>query len=316
MIRLTPLPLEVGQRLDVVLARRAGVTRTLAQRAIRSGAVTVSGELVRPSHRLEEGDVVEGELPEPALGPPQAEPIPLDVRYSDDRVLVISKPSGLVTHPAAGHTSGTLVNALLGLGGPLAGAGSVRPGIVHRLDKDTSGLLLVARDDAAQELLVEALGARTVQRSYLALTRGGMPAASGTIEAPLGRHPTKRRRMAVVPAGRSSVTHYRVAAASSEAALLDVALDTGRTHQIRVHLAHLGHPVLGDRTYGGVSELSRRLGLTRPFLHAYRLAWPHPSDGRIVTVTDELPADLVAALARAGIALPPGVTGDAGRPAM
>ena len=301
MIRFTPSPEEIGGRLDVVLARRAGVTRTLAQRALRAGAVTVAGTAARPSHRLEEGQVVEGEMPDPTIAPPQPESIPLEVRYDDDRVLVVSKPAGLVTHPARGHEAGTLVNALLGLGVPLSGRGSARPGIVHRLDKDTSGLLLVAKDDGAQRALVDALRSRRVERRYLALVRGRLPAASGTIEAAVGRHPVKRRRMAVVSGGRPAVTHYRVLDSHDRASLADVTLDTGRTHQIRVHLAHLGHPVLGDRVYGGASEAARRFGLDRPFLHAWRLEFPHPDGGRI-TVTDELPGDLAAALAASGLA--------------
>ncbi|MGH2730294.1 MAG: RluA family pseudouridine synthase, partial [Actinomycetota bacterium] len=220
---------------------------------------------------------------------------------ADERVLVVCKPAGLVTHPARGHATGTLVNALLALGGPLAGAGSTRPGIVHRLDKDTSGLLLVAKDDAAQAYLVDALRARRIERRYAALVRGAMPARSGTIEAPVGRHPIARRKMAVTPSGRPSVTHYEVLGEGAGASLLDVALETGRTHQIRVHLAHLGHPVLGDRAYGGGSEPATTLGLARPFLHAWKLTFPHPDDGRRVAITDPIPPDLAAALDAAGI---------------
>jgi 23S rRNA pseudouridine1911/1915/1917 synthase len=304
VIRFVAEPAEVGERVDVVLARRAEVTRTLAQRALKSGDVMVRGVEVRPSHRLEEGDVVEGVMPEATIAPPEAEDIPLDVRYSDERVMVVSKPAGLVTHPAHGHDHGTLVNALLGLGGPLSGAGSTRPGIVHRLDKDTSGLLLVAKDDEAQAFLVEALRRRAVQRGYLALVRSPLPAPTGTVDAPIGRHPSKRWVMAVSPGGRPSVTHYRVLADSGEVSLLEVTLETGRTHQIRVHLAHLARPVLGDGPYGGRSELSARLGLERPFLHAARLAFPHPDDRRRVEVTDALAADLEAALRRAGIEPP------------
>ena len=298
---------DAGRRVDVVAAERAGVTRALVQRALRAGTLTVDGSAVRPSHRLRAGDRVEGELPPPEFGAPDAEDIPLQVRYADDRVLVVSKPAGLVTHPAKGHASGTLVNALLGLGGPLSGQGSSRPGIVHRLDKDTSGLLLVARDDAAQAFLVDALRRREVERTYLALVHGVPGSARGTVDAPVGRHPRRPRLMAVTPDGRPAVTHYEVLASSEGAALLDVRLETGRTHQIRVHLAHLGHPVLGDRTYGGATELARSLGLTRPFLHARRVAFPHPDDGRRIAVADELPADLRAALEAAGLenAAPP-----------
>lgn len=291
-----------------MLARVAGVTRTQAQRALRSGMVTVSGAQVRPSRRLEVGDVLAGEVPAPALSAPEAEDIEVAVRYSDERVMVVSKPAGLVTHPAAGHPTGTLVNALLALGEPLAQAGSSRPGIVHRLDKDTSGLLLVAKDDAAQAHLVAALQARRVRRRYVALVRSSMPAASGTIDAPIGRHPARRWVMAVAVGGRSAVTHYRVVQDSGDVTLLDVGLETGRTHQIRVHLAHIGHPILGDGPYGGRSELSKALGLTRPFLHAIGLAWPHPDDGRLVEVRDELAGDLVAALEAAG--LDPGTIAD------
>ncbi|MBA3432010.1 MAG: RluA family pseudouridine synthase, partial [Actinobacteria bacterium] len=199
---------EEGERVDAVLARRAGVTRTLAQRSLRSGEVTVEGRVVRPSHKLAVGESVSGAIATPEIGPPEAEDIPVAIRYSDQRLLVVSKPPGLVTHPARGHLSGTLVNALLNLGEPLAGAGSIRPGIVHRLDKDTSGLLLVAKDDDTQAFLVDALRRRLIERRYLALVRGRLRAASGTIEAPVGRHPTRRWAMAVTAQGRPSVTHY------------------------------------------------------------------------------------------------------------
>lgn len=304
MISFTPGPEEVGRRIDVVLAERAHVTRSLAQRALRGSEVTVGGDAVRPSYRLEEGDQVAGEIPTPVFAVPEAEDIPVTVRYEDERVLVVSKPAGLVTHPAAGHHTGTLVNALLNMGTPLAGLGSTRPGIVHRLDKDTSGLLLVAKDDDAQASLVEALRARDISRNYVALVRGQLPSQSGTVEAPIARHPTRRQQMAVVPGGRRSVTHYRVLSSVTAMSLLEVTLETGRTHQIRVHLAHLGNPVMGDRTYGGVSDASKELGLQRPFLHAWRLTFPHPSDGRPIEVSDPVPKELTSALERAGLALP------------
>lgn len=300
-LRFVPAAEETGRRVDVVLAARSGVTRTLAQRALKNGEVTVNGSIARPSYRLEEDDVVEGDLPEPIVATPEAEDIPVDVRYADDHLLVISKPAGLVTHPGRGHDAGTLVNALLALGGTLSNRGSVRPGIVHRLDKDTSGLLLVARDDSTQELLVEAIRRRDVERHYLALVRGTPSSATGTIDAPVGRHPTKRRQMAVVAGGKPSVTHYVVRQSAEDGALLDVKLGTGRTHQIRVHLAHLGHPVLGDRVYGGYSEKTRALGLQRPFLHAWRLALVHPVTGEPLEVTDPLPGDLATALEAAGL---------------
>ncbi|MCA1839884.1 MAG: RluA family pseudouridine synthase [Actinobacteria bacterium] len=286
---------DAGARIDVVLAREAQVTRTRAQRALKSGGVTVDGEEVRASFRLEVGQSVGGTIPPDELDDPQPQDIPIAIRYSDERVLVVSKPPGLVTHPARGHASGTLVNALLSTGEPLAGAGSMRPGIVHRLDKDTSGLLLVAKDDDAQRFLVDALAARRVTRTYLALVRGA-PSPSGSVDAPIGRHNVNRTKMAVVAGGRPSVTHYRTVATDQHYALLEVTLETGRTHQIRVHLSHIGHPVLGDRTYGGMSDDARALGLVRPFLHASKLAFPHPDGGRTIEVEDPLPPDLQAAL--------------------
>lgn len=301
MIRIEVGDDDAGARADALVAAREGVPRSRVQAALRDGSLTVGGQQVRPSHRLAAGDVVEGDIPAPAEAPPEPEDIPVTVRYSDERVLVISKPAGLVTHPATGHRSGTLVNALLALGVPLSSLGSDRPGIVHRLDRDTSGLLLVAKDDDAHRFLKDALRERRVERRYLALVRGALPAASGTIDAPIGRHPTKRRLMAVVPGGRPSITHYEVRATGAGASLIDVSLETGRTHQIRVHLAHLGHPVVGDRIYGGAGDLARSLGLERGFLHAYRLAWPDPGDGHTVTVEDPLPDDLVAALDAAGL---------------
>ncbi|MPZ68234.1 MAG: RluA family pseudouridine synthase [Actinobacteria bacterium] len=295
---------EVGERVDVVLAKRAGVTRTLAQRALKDGEVTVSGKMVRPSYRLEGGDRIEGEVPEPVFERPEGEDIPVAIRYEDDDVLVVSKPPGIVTHPGRGHEAGTLVNALLGLGMKLSGEESIRPGIVHRLDKDTSGLLVVAKTDAAAESLIAAIKGRSVERRYLALVRGAPSASSGTIEAPVGRHPVRRRQMAVVSGGKPSVTHYRVLGRTEEVTLLEVSLETGRTHQIRVHLAHLGLPVLGDATYGGRSELSARLGIPRTFLHAHHLAFPQPTTGARIEVTDPLPEDLATPLAPLNLPLP------------
>jgi 23S rRNA pseudouridine1911/1915/1917 synthase len=293
---------EVGQRIDAVVARRWERPRSAVQAAVRQGAVTVSGVAVRPSYRLVEGDVVEGELATTPAIRPEAEDIPIRIVYSDERVLVVSKPPGLVTHPSGGHGSGTLVNALLGLGITLAGRDTARPGIVHRLDKDTSGLLLVARDDEAHAALVDAMKRRAIERSYLALVRGRPGSASGTIEAPIGRHPVARRRMAVSAGGRPAVTHYELLGSGQGASLLEVRLETGRTHQIRVHLAHLGHPVLGDSTYGGRSELAARLGIERVFLHAARLTFTHPETGEVIRVEDPLPGDLHPALEAAGLA--------------
>jgi 23S rRNA pseudouridine1911/1915/1917 synthase len=304
VIRFTPSAAEVGSRTDAVLARRAGTSRRASSDAVAAGDVLVGGRAVRPSHRLGAGELVEGRVAAATADVPRGEDIPLEVRYSDDRVLVVSKPAGLVTHPAGGHPDGTLVNALLGMGLSLSGEGSPRPGIVHRLDKGTSGLLLIARDDDAHAALTAALQERRVERRYLALVRGSPPAATGTIEAPIARHPRRRTVMAVVPEGRAAVTHYRLLERGAALALLEVKLDTGRTHQIRVHLAYIEHPILGDGVYGGSSDLSRGLGLRRPFLHAWRLSFPHPEAGRTVEVTDRLPQDLRAALDAAGLREP------------
>jgi 23S rRNA pseudouridine1911/1915/1917 synthase len=302
-------PEEAGRRVDAVVARRAGASRAAVARALRAGAVTVAGQAVRPSHRLAPGELVLGAVARGEEAMPRPEAIPLRIVHDDPRVLVVSKPAGLVTHPATGHASGTLVNALLALGEPLAAAESGRPGIVHRLDKDTSGLLLVAKDDDALASLRRALRARAVERSYLALVRGRPRAPTGTIDAPLGRHPTRPRRRAVVADGKPAVTHFRALAGHERASLLDVRLDSGRTHQIRVHLAHIGHPVLGDRVYGGASELAEGLGLNRPFLHAYRLSWPDPDDGGRRVAAEGLPQDLRDALERAGLEAPAGLWG-------
>jgi 23S rRNA pseudouridine1911/1915/1917 synthase len=304
VISFSPTPEEIGGRVDAIVARRTGAARSAVQRALRSGELKVSGQPARPSRRLEQGDVVTGSIPSAEPKAPAGEDIPIAIRYSDARVLVVSKPAGVVTHPDGGHETGTLVNALLGLGEPLAGAGSSRPGIVHRLDKDTSGLVLVAKDDDAHTYLVAALKRREVERRYLALVRGRPAATTGTIDAPVGRHPVRRHRMSVVGGGRPAVTHYRELANSGDLTLLEVSLETGRTHQIRVHLAHFGHPIVGDRTYGGDVDSARALGLERFFLHAGYLGFPHPDDGHRIEVTDPLPADLAGALSAAGIEPP------------
>jgi 23S rRNA pseudouridine1911/1915/1917 synthase len=226
---------------------------------------------------------------------------PLAVRYEDDRLLVVAKPAGLVVHPGPGHPTGTLVNALLGRQGSSLSAGggaADRPGIVHRLDKGTSGLLLVAKDDATHLALARELADHRVERRYLALVQGRLPADEGTVDAPVGRHPRDRRRMAVVPAGRPAVTHWRVLETFPAVQLAEARLETGRTHQVRVHLASLRHPLAGDRAYGADPTLAGRLGLTRPFLHAWRLAFDHPADGHRVELTEPLPPDLQGVLDR------------------
>jgi 23S rRNA pseudouridine1911/1915/1917 synthase len=289
-----------GRRLDEVVAALAGVSRAAAARWAEDGRVLVDGRPRAKSHRLRGGEALAWEPPAAApAGPPAPEVRPLAVRYEDERLLVVAKPAGLVVHPAPGHPTGTLVNALLGREGSLSSAGGQdRPGIVHRLDKDTSGLLLVAKDDATHRALARELAAHRIERRYLALAQGHLPAEAGTVDAAMGRHPRDRKRMAVVPGGRRAVTHWLVRERLPGADLVEASLQTGRTHQIRVHLAHLRHPVAGDRTYGADPRLAARLGLDRPFLHAWRLAFDHPADGRRVEITEPLPPDLEAVLER------------------
>lgn len=304
MIELETPASAAGERVDGFVASKTGIPRNDVQEALRDGTLLVNGRVSKPSLRLEAGDVVAGEIADRSPSLPEGESIPIEIRHSDARVIVVSKPAGLVTHPAGGHSSGTLINALLGLGMGLAQEGTMRPGIVHRLDKDTSGLLLVAKDDEAHAFLVDAMKRRAIERHYSALVRGAPQESRGTVEAPIGRH-RSRRKMAVLPEGRRAVTHYEVLRRGEGASLLDVRLETGRTHQIRVHMAYLKHPVMGDATYGGRSELTAELGLTRPFLHARRLLFPHP-DGGEVEVTDPLPEDLVAVLRRLDLDPPTG----------
>jgi len=292
-----------GRRLDEVVAELAGTSRAQAARWAEQGRVAVDGRPRPKSQRLRGGERLTWTPPEPPPpGGPVAEDRPLAVRYEDDRLLVVAKPAGLVVHPGPGHPTGTLVNALLGRPRTSLSAGggaADRPGIVHRLDKDTSGLLLVAKDDATHLALARDLAAHRVERRYLALVQGRLPAAAGTVDAPVGRHPRDRKRMAVVPAGgRRAVTHWRVLETFPAVQLTEATLETGRTHQVRVHLASLRHPLVGDRAYGADPTLAARLGVPRPFLHAWRLAFTHPGDGHRVDLTEPLPADLQAALDR------------------
>ncbi len=285
------------------------------QSLIRAGRVTVAGRRPRAAQRLRAGERVLVELPPPR--PPRLEPeaIPLKILYEDEHVLVVDKPAGLVVHPGAGTTSGTLVHALLHHAPGIADVGGeARPGIVHRLDKQTSGLMVVAKSQAAYRALVELLRARAVRRRYLALVWGVPRAPAGTIEGAVGRDPRRRQRMAVVPrGGKPARTRWRVRERLPGAALLEVSLDTGRTHQIRVHLAHIGHPVVGDPVYGGRGQLSgaareRSLrsavlaALPRQALHATELEFPHPVSGEALRFGSPLPEDLREALERLRLA--------------
>lgn len=251
------------------------LSRSAAARLIKGHFVLVNGHPANPADRVAAGDVVDVAIPEAYVVEATAERIPIDVVYEDEDIAVINKPAGMVVHPAPGHYTGTLVHALLGRGGTWsASGGSARPGIVHRLDKGTSGLIVVARNDASHRSLASQLKARSLSRTYLSIVRGRIKDDAGELEGPIGRHPKERKRMAVVSGGRFALTRYAVVERRGTHTLLRCELDTGRTHQIRVHLAAMGHPVAGDAEYGG-----REAALQRPLLHAWRLRLRHPRTG-------------------------------------
>lgn len=304
---------ESGERLDLVLAERLpDLSRNQIQRGFAQGQATVDGRPRPKSYRVEVGEQVVFPVPAPAaaLAVPQA--IPLNIVYEDDDLLIVDKPAGLVTHPAPGHSTGTLVNGLLHHCGRLASTGdALRPGLVHRLDRDTSGLLAVALSPRALKSLAGQLKDRTLGRTYLALSWGAWPQDAGTLSGDIGRHARDRQRMAVLESGgREAITHYEVVDDLGFVQLCRVKLATGRTHQIRVHFAHHGHPVVGDPVYGddrralNVRPVDRSAatrmikGLTRQFLHAAELELRHPADDRLLTVTSPLPPELAGPLAR------------------
>jgi 23S rRNA pseudouridine1911/1915/1917 synthase len=293
-----------GRRLDVAVAARVpSLSRSRIARLADEGRVRVDGGPRKPAFRLRPGQTIEVAVPPPVPSSVLPEPIPLDIVLQDDELLVVNKPAGLTVHPAPGHPSGTLVNALLSAVSDLAGiGGTLRPGIVHRLDKDTSGLLVVAKTDAAHRSLAAQFKAHTAQRTYLAVVRGRMRRDAGTIAAPLGRHPARRKRFAVLARGREAVTHYTVLERFRDATLVACRLETGRTHQIRVHLAHAGHALIGDPVYGR----ARAPEIARQALHAARLEFTHPRTGRRVTCTAPLPEDMARLLARLRSAAAPG----------
>ena len=280
-----------GGRLDRVLAELdPDLSRSLAGRIARQGAALHNGRPARPSERVVAGDLLEYEVPEPDELEPAAEPIPLTIVYADGDLVVVDKPPGMVVHPAAGHHTGTLVHALLGLGGPWSAVGGeARPGIVHRLDKGTSGLLIAARNDGAHRALAAQLADRRLSRTYLCVVRGEVRQDEGVLEGPIGRHPRDRLRMAVVEGGRPARTRYRVLGRRRGSTLLQCDLETGRTHQIRVHCTALGHPIVGDDLYG-----RRRPGEPdRPLLHAWRLRFQHPRTGEMMEFEGPPPHDLM-----------------------
>lgn len=274
-----------NQRLDAFLASSLdGLTRSQATRLIESGEVAVNGRAVSKSYKLAGGEDIAVTLPEPEPVEAVPQDIPLDVVYEDADVIVVNKPSGMVVHPAPGHPDGTLVNALLyHCAGTLSGiGGALRPGIVHRIDRDTSGLIIAAKNDAAHQYLSAQLADHTLARTYECIVVGKLREDRGTVDAPIARHPTDRKRMAVVAGGREAVTHWEVIARYPGYTHVRCRLETGRTHQIRVHMAYIGHPILGDTVYGAKKEVP---GLTGQCLHAVGLRFLHPRTHEVVELS-------------------------------
>ena len=287
-----------GERLDACLARMAdGVTRSAAARAIAEGRVLVNGRAAGKSLKLSGGEQIEFTPEEPAPISAAPQDIPLDVVYEDGDVIVVNKPSGLVVHPAPGHPDGTLVNALLHhCGSSLSGVGgALRPGIVHRIDRDTSGLIIAAKNDMAHQSLAAQLADHTLARTYECIVTGNLREDSGTVDAPIARDSRDRKRMAVVSGGRRAVTHWEVIARYPGYTHIRCQLETGRTHQIRVHMAYLGHPILGDTVYGAKKPVP---GLTGQCLHAVALRFLHPRTGEAVSLSCPLPEEFTAMLRR------------------
>ncbi|MDP9366254.1 MAG: RluA family pseudouridine synthase [Chloroflexota bacterium] len=294
-VELRPTREQTNQRLDRFVADALpDLSRSYVQSLIESGRVKVDGVVRRAAFKMTPGEVVTVEVPPPSVHDLEPEAIPLAILFEDDDVIVLDKPAGLVVHPAPGHPRGTLVNALLAHAPGISVGGTTRPGIVHRLDKDTSGLMVVAKTDRALNALVSQWEARSVEKGYVALVAGLVEPDQGTVDAPIGRDPNNRQRMAVEARGRSAVTHFDVRRRISSATLLDVGIETGRTHQIRVHLAFIGHPVAGDAVYGGPSRVDGVV-VPRQFLHAARLAFRLPG-ARPVAFEAPLPPDLRAVL--------------------
>ncbi len=292
-----------ASRIDAYLAANTDLTRSKIQKLTKDGAVALNGKACKASSAVCAGDSIRILVPETDGDRlPEPENITLDVVYEDDDLAVINKPKGMVVHPAPGNPSGTLVNALLYRFQTLSGAGGeIRPGIVHRIDRMTSGLLVVAKNDFAHEALARQFAEHTAHREYLCLVHGNLKEDSGTVDAPIGRHKTDRKRMAVTEDGRRAVTHWHVLERFGTETLLDVRLETGRTHQIRVHMAYIKHPILGDEVYGSPAP---KLGLNGQALHGYRLTFSHPRTGETMSFTAPLPDDFITALVRLGGSVP------------
>ncbi len=298
--RITVTTEESGERIDALLACQEAIrSRSAAAKLLEAGLVTLRGVPVRKNYRPAAGDMFEIILPEAAPAKAHAQDIPLDVVYEDNDLIVVNKPRGLVVHPAPGHPDGTLVNALLAhCGDSLSGVGGeLRPGIVHRIDKDTSGLIIAAKNDAAHEALSKQLKDHTLSRVYDAVCHGGFHDDAGTVNAPIGRDPRNRQRMAVTEKNsRPAVTHWQVLARYERYTYIRCRLETGRTHQIRVHMAHTGHPLLGDTVYGG----RRDKGLESQCLHARGLTFIHPATGETIELWTDLPGWFQEVLSKLG----------------
>lgn len=309
-ITLRVKPSDEGQRLDVFVASQlAGQTRTFVAGLIGDRYLRVNGQLKKPGYRVKSGDTISGVIPAPVPVELKAEPIPLNIVYEDDFIIVVNKPPGMVVHPAAGHNGGTLVNGLLYHCTDLGGiGGELRPGIVHRLDKDTSGTLVVAKNDVAHTHLARQFKARRVQKQYLALVHGTPKSSFGTIKLPIGRHPVDRKRMSTVsPRGRTAETQWKIEEKFEGVTLLQIRLKTGRTHQIRVHCSAMHHPLVGDQVYGRRRSKKKIAGecpqsdmilsilksVERQMLHAWRLGFRHPQTLKPVSFESPLPQDMV-----------------------
>lgn len=280
-------------RLDEFVKENAQITRSRAQKLIEDGHILIDGVLpTKSGQMLRPGQCITIEIPAPVEMTAVAQDIPIDIIYQDDYLAVVNKPCGMVVHPAAGNPDGTMVNALLGKLDHLSGiGGELRPGILHRIDKDTTGLLLVAKNDEAHTALSAQIAAHTMGRVYLAILQGVLKQDEGDVDAPIGRHPTDRKKMAIVRGGREAQTHYKVLERLRGATLIEARLRTGRTHQIRVHMASLGHPVMGDPLYG--PHKCPLSGLDHQLLHACRIAFDHPADGARLTFAVEPPEEFL-----------------------
>lgn len=287
MILLSNDKSDIGKRLDIFMAERADMTRSASQKLLENGLVKVNSKVITKSYKLKENDVVEFDIPEPKNSENKPQDIELDIVYEDDSLLVVNKARGMVVHPAAGNTENTLVNALLyHCGDSLSGInGVIRPGIVHRIDKDTSGLLVVAKNDKAHISLAEQIKSHSFERCYETVICGRMKEQKGRIDAPIGRHPKDRKKMAVTASGRNAVTNYEVLAEYKGYSHLRLRLETGRTHQIRVHLSNLGHPIVGDRIYGARDKL----GISGQCLHAKTISFVHPYTNELMSFDSPLP---------------------------